>query len=42
LEATDILGGGSSFPSFRDVTEALRENFGILLASKQWNTYPPI
>jgi len=38
LDATDILGQGSSFPSFRNVTEALRANFGILLASKHTNT----
>jgi len=34
MKATDILGQGSSFSSFRDVAEALSENFGILVASK--------
>jgi hypothetical protein len=40
LEAIDILGQGGSVSNFRDVTEALKTNFGIFLASKHRNTYP--
>jgi hypothetical protein len=40
LEAIDILGQVGSVSNFRDVTKALRTNFGIFLASKHRNTYP--